>query len=206
MPKFRKQILSLAGVGTALLASVCCTAPLLVAAGAVGMGVSQLTLLATLKPYLIALSLGLVSYGVFRSYRARNQTCGDPASPCADGPQRMDTLRSTKVIAWTAALVASFLIAFPYLNQNHAISGRSNTEIGDIPRRPADAVFLVKELKSECCLGAINYALKGVNGYLGVQGDYAGRKLMVWFDPLKTNGRKIEAAINDTPFKADRIQ
>ena len=96
-----------AAVVTGFLASICCVGPLvLVVAGIGGAWVSDLTILDPLRPWLMAMTLGLLAFAHVRYWRERRR-----AAACSCPP----TARRSALWLWFGtALVAVTLLA-PYV-------------------------------------------------------------------------------------------
>jgi hypothetical protein len=100
--------LALATIGGALAASACCLGPVvfsLLGAGALGAASVKLE---PYRPWLIGLTVLLVSMAFYGAYRP-NQT-----EACHDGVCTPQTRRTAKMLAWIIAAVAALLIAFPH--------------------------------------------------------------------------------------------
>ncbi len=96
-----------AAVVTGFLASVCCVGPLvLVVAGIGGAWVSDLTILDPLRPWLIAMTLGLLGFAHVRHWRGRRA-----ATACGCPPEAS---RSAFWLWFGTALVVVTLLA-PYV-------------------------------------------------------------------------------------------
>ncbi len=96
-----------AAVVTGFLASICCVGPLiLVVAGIGGAWVADLTILDPLRPWLIAMTLGLLGFAHFRYWRGRRAEAA-----CACPPAH----RRSALWLWVGtALIAVALLA-PYV-------------------------------------------------------------------------------------------
>lgn len=194
----------LAATMAAILASACCSVPLLAVAAVLGVGGSQLTVLTSLKPYLIAASVVLLGYGFYRAYRYRD-CCGDSStssdvSESAACPSRIFSSTWAQKISWIAAVIVAASIALPYM-QNF----RTGIEVSTSSHSLPDATFAVPELKSECCTGAVQFALKDVPGLERAEADIHTHQLSVWFDSKKTDTEMILKALNDSPYKASLL-
>jgi len=98
----------LAGTVSAIGASACCALPLvLVSLGVGGAWVSQLRALERFFPMFVACAVGAFGFGFYRLYIRR---C-EPDAACAV-PK---TQRRQRVAFWAALILATGLIAFPYL-------------------------------------------------------------------------------------------
>ena len=122
----KTTLTSIGGVIAAMLASLCCIAPLILAV----LGVSSITAFAFLeayRPYLIGFTITLVGIAFFFTYRKREVKC-------EDGTCRV--VRASlwnKIGTWTATLIAVGAIAFPYFGftaspSKSAANGALNVE------------------------------------------------------------------------------
>ena len=95
-------VVSLAALGSVIAASSCCLPllPFIFAAGAAGTSV----FIAQLRPYLLVLSVLLIAFGFYKSWRAKQCNCK---------PSRISTF-----ILWFSAIVVFLFIFFPQVIAN----------------------------------------------------------------------------------------
>src|SRR5215469_2819588 len=95
-------IASIAALGSVIAASSCCLPllPFLFAAGAASTSV----FLAQFRPYLLVLSVLLVAFGFYKSWRAKQCNCK---------PSRVSTF-----LLWFSAIVVLLMILFPQVIAN----------------------------------------------------------------------------------------
>ncbi len=95
-------VASLAAVGSVIAASSCCLPllPFLFAAGAA----STSAFVAELRPYLLVLSVLLIAFGFYKSWRAKQCNCK---------PSRISTF-----LLWFSAIVVFVFIFFPQVIAN----------------------------------------------------------------------------------------
>ncbi len=103
---------SLAALGSVIAASSCCIPllPFLFAAGAAGTSV----FVGKLRPYLLVVSVLLIAFGFYRSWRAKQCNCK---------PSKIST-----VLLWFSAIVVFLFIFFPQVIANlvaDILSGKS---------------------------------------------------------------------------------
>jgi len=93
---------SLAALGSVIAASSCCIPllPFLFAAGAAGTSAS----VGKLRPYLLVVSVLLIAFGFYRSWRAKQCNCK---------PSKIST-----VLLWFSAMVVFLFIFFPQVIAN----------------------------------------------------------------------------------------
>src|SRR5437660_11762669 len=90
-------VVSLAALGSVIAASSCCVPllPFIFAAGAAGTS----AFIAQLRPYLVVLSVLLIAFGFYKSWRAKQYSCK---------PSRISTF-----ISWSLAILELVCIVFP---------------------------------------------------------------------------------------------
>jgi len=95
-------VASLAALGSVIAASSCCLPllPFLFAAGAAGTS----AFVAHLRPYLLVLSVLLIAFGFYKSWRAKQCNCK---------PNRISTF-----LLWFSAFVVFIFIFFPQVIAN----------------------------------------------------------------------------------------
>src|SRR5256886_5488697 len=95
-------VVSLAALGSVVATSSCCLPllPFVFAAGAAGTS----AFIAQLRPYLLVLSVLLIAFGFYKSWRAKQCNCK---------PSRMSTF-----ILWFSAIVVFLFIFFPQVIAN----------------------------------------------------------------------------------------
>ena len=125
----KKASLFAAGsVFAAIVASFCCILPIVFAlTGFSILGASAL--FDAWRPYLLGVTLGLLTLGFYFAYRPARQECS-PDSTCA----MPKTNRSGRLLLWLAAAAVILFAAFPYYSGFVAellLSGASSTSASD---------------------------------------------------------------------------
>lgn len=117
-PEEPRPKLAAASIGAAIVAafvsSLCCIGPLVLAALGLG-GAGLLVKLEAYRPYLAAVTLGLLGAGFYLTYRRRR-----PAGTSASGSPACDCVvpkahRFGRIALGVATVVVAALLAFPYL-------------------------------------------------------------------------------------------
>ena len=111
LPVARRGIgASIAAIGAALLASLCCIGPVLFVTAGVGAGLAKQ--FEPLRPVFTILTVALMAAGFYSVYGRRGKN-GD-ASCDADGVCNVPRKRTRdKVLLWAAALIALALHTYP---------------------------------------------------------------------------------------------
>jgi mercuric ion transport protein len=107
----RSLAASIAAVGAALVASLCCIGPVLFVT--LGVGAGMATRFEPLRPLFTVLTVGLLALGFYSVYGKRPATTS-AASCDVDGNCTVPRSRTRdKVLLWIAALVALIVLTFP---------------------------------------------------------------------------------------------
>ena len=105
-----EKYLAVGGVLGAIAASSCCVLPLvLVSLGATGTWIGGLSVMAPYKPFVVAGTVALLSYGYYLVYRPQ-RTCA-PDEVCA----RPLPSRFVKLALWAATVLVVVAASFDYL-------------------------------------------------------------------------------------------
>jgi len=190
----KKTIVASGGIFAAILASTCCVTPLLALAGALGIGVAQLTFLISIKPYLIAISFIAIVYNIYKAYKPTKNTC------CSVSDTKSSTgnkIFKSKAFLWAIAIFTVIILLLPYMG---IAQTRANPY--QMKKKIVKTEYYAEKLTQSCCIGIVEYSLKKVDGYEKLEANTEKRLLTVWYDANKTNAEKIKEAINKTPYKA----
>lgn len=110
-PTGREKFLATGGMIGALAASACCILPLvLFSLGIGGAWIGNLTALYPYKPYFVTIALLFLAGGFYMAYRKPKTAC-EAGSYCATPASG----RVLKISLWSAALLVSAALAFPYV-------------------------------------------------------------------------------------------
>ncbi|APD06023.1 hypothetical protein UJ101_00476 [Flavobacteriaceae bacterium UJ101] len=110
---------SISAIFLALLACTCCVGPFLALAGLIGVSASQLAWLASVKNYLIAFSLMVIFYNLYKAYfPSKKQDCCsiDENQPTLQkNEQKIVSFFQSKLFLWSIAIVTLLILLLPYL-------------------------------------------------------------------------------------------
>ena len=106
----REGVLVGGSVIAAILASVCCIGPILIAVLGVGVGVAGVfPLFEAIRPYLAILTIALFGIALFMTYRKQKEECAEGEACAVPSSKRLQ-----KTILWIAGVVALLSLTFPY--------------------------------------------------------------------------------------------
>ena len=112
-----QNLTAIGGVLGAIAASSCCILPLvLFSLGVSGAWIGNLTALAPYQPYFIAGTVGLLGYGYWLVYRARQTACADDQACARPLPNRIVLIGLILATLLVVAAIAFDLFAPRFLN------------------------------------------------------------------------------------------
>jgi len=191
--------LSLASIGSAILASLCCIGPLL--AAALGLGIfGAAAVFETLRPYLVGLTALLLGGAFYAAYYPKNQRCdGDACSA-------ESRLGAGKTVLWFVAVLVTFVSAFPYYSPLiWKLLGRSAPVIvstGATSAAVSAAAFRVEGMTCGGCAAAVEAALTELKGVHKANVSYEESRAAVEYDPSSVSPEEILRTIARTGFRA----
>ena len=108
---------SISAVVTALAACTCCIGPLMALAGMLGVSALQLVWLASIKNYLIAFSLSIIAYNLYRAYYPKEESCCSLPNDVSLNEKELKTVSffQSKTFLWTVAILTVLILILPYL-------------------------------------------------------------------------------------------
>jgi mercuric ion transport protein len=99
---------ALGAIGAAVGASACCIGPVAFSLAGVGALGASAVRLEPYRPWFIAITVACVGLALYGAHRPL------PSAPCSGGTCEPASRRRARIIAWLAAAIAAFVIAFPY--------------------------------------------------------------------------------------------
>ncbi len=180
----------------ALAASACCVGPLLLALVGLG-GASLLGRIASLRPYLMALTVVLLGTGFLLAYRRRAPAAASPDCAC----ERPRITLSGRVALWFATVAAAGLFVAPYVVAAWAGHSRSGpVETAGM----ATTTLVVPSMSCASCAPAISNALAKVEGVRQVSIHLERRTVTVGYVPGRASPEALISAVKRAGYDAQR--
>ena len=170
----KKERRTIAGViVTALAASVCCIGPLvLLGLGVGGAWIGNLTALEPFRPYLMAVTLGVLGYAFYRIYKPKAEDC-EPGSFCENPKSH----RINKITLWISTVFVLGLLATPYVVAE--LAARENADADRLSRQLADlkeVTLDVPGMNCEACPFTVQKSLKQLDGVVTAKATLEDKK------------------------------
>ena len=185
-----------AGVFSAFAASLCCITPVLAfLSGATGLA-STFSWMEPARPWLIALSVGLLGFAWYQKLKPRTAA----EIQCACEENRKTPFLQTKTFLGIVTVLAALMMAFPWYGSLVFPEDQSTTVI--VPADQVETVsYRVEGMTCPSCEEHVRHGASGVKGVIDVTADYRTGKAVVRFDRGQTNDEAIRRAIAATGYK-----
>lgn len=185
-----------AGVFSAFAASLCCITPALAfLSGATGLA-STFSWMEPARPWLIALSVGLLGFAWYQKLKPRTAA----EIQCACEENRKTPFLQTKTFLGIVTVLAALMMAFPWYGSLVYPEDQTTTVI--VPADQVETVsYRVEGMTCPSCEEHVRHGASGVKGVIDVTADYRTGKAVVRFDRGQTNDEAIRRAIDATGYK-----
>lgn len=184
---------SIGSIVTAIVASLCCIGPAVLAiAGAGSLG--AFAALEQFRPYFIGLTALLLGVAFYLTYRKREVKCED-GSCKIEGAGKWN-----KIGVWGATIIAALAISYPYLAANPSAA----TNAAFAPN--ATVVLEVKGMTCAACASHVQSALSEVKGVHRASVEYETGKGVVEYDPALVQPEALIQRVDRTGYKATVAQ
>ena len=186
-------------IGGAILASVCCIGPVVLAGLSVG-AVAAAQSLASWRPVFLALTTIFLGAGFYFTYRKpRQEACTGEACEVPG------LARWSRLVLWVVTIVVLVLVTFPYyygplrgaLDKPAKVVGRASAS-----PQLAKAELEITGMSCEGCAVVVKNKLLETAGVAEAEVDYPAGRARVKYDPAKTATSKLIEAVNSAGYRA----
>ena len=187
-------------IGVAVLASVCCIGPVVLA----GLGIGAVTAaqqFAPLRPYFLALTAVLLGLGFYFAYRKPR-----PAAVCDGEACEMPRVaRWGRPLLWIATVMVVALVTFPYYYGPLRAAFDKPEQVAPVPAKAAQLATVGLKVSGMTCGGcavSVKNALLETPGVTAAEVDWEAGRVKVQYDAARVTTTKLLEAVNKTGFKA----
>jgi len=184
-----------AGLLTAVAASLCCITPVLALLGGASGLASSFSWIEPFRPYLIGLTILVFAFAWYQKLKPQKQV------DCDCEADNKKSFWQSKSILGIVTVVAALLIAFPYYAKTFYPKPQEIKVVVVDKTNIQQAVFKIKGMTCESCTQHVNSEISKVTGIITFQTSYENANSIVKFDNSKTSVDSIAAAINSTGYK-----
>lgn len=183
-----------AGVLTAIASSLCCITPVLALIAGTGGVASTFSWLEPLRPYLIGLTVLVLSFAWYQKLKAKKKV------DCHCEIEEKPKFFQTKIFLGIVTVFSVIMLAFPYYSGvfyfNTEKQYSSNIGISKINK----VEFSIKGMTCNSCEEHVNYEINKLSGIIKSDVSYNKGNAIIEFDASQTNISKIENAIRATGY------
>lgn len=188
----KTTVSSVGGIISAIVASLCCIGPVVLAL----LGVGSIGLFSTLepyRPYLIGLTVVLIGFAFYLTYRKREVIC-------EDGTCRIEgASKWNKVAVWLVTVAAAAAIAFPYLGLQPTAAVN--------PAVPSEAVAVLQINGMDCpaCAAGVEGMLASIKGVHQAKVDFDKEQATIEYEPNVVSAQTFVNRVNETRYEATLV-
>lgn len=184
-----------AGLLTAVAASLCCITPVLALLGGASGLASSFSWIEPFRPYLIGLTVLVFAFAWYQKLRPKKPV------DCDCEADNKKSYWQSKSFLGIVTVVAALLIALPYYAKAFYPKPQEIKVVVVDKTDIQQAVFKIKGMTCESCTQHVNNEISKVKGIVAFQTSYENANSIVKFDNSKTSVDSIAAAINNTGYK-----
>lgn len=184
-----------AGLLTAVAASLCCITPILALLGGVSGLASSFYWIEPFRPYLIGLTFLVFAFAWYQKLKPQKQV------DCDCEADNKKSFWQSKSFLGIVTAVAGLLIAFPFYAKTFYPKPQEMKVVVVDKTTIQQAVFNIKGMTCESCTQHVNNEISKVKGIITFQTSYENANSTVKFDNSKTSIESIAVAINSTGYK-----
>jgi copper chaperone CopZ len=192
-----KRVLStVGGVVTAIVASLCCIGPVVVALIGVG-SIGAFSAFEAYRPYLVGITVAILGLAFYLTYRKREVKCEDGSCTVESAG------KWNKVSVWGATVIAAVALAFPYFGASLLATG--STVPQQTPTQSveyATTILDVDGMDCKACAAGLQATLGRIEGVRKANVEYEQGKAIIEYDPAKVQPKRFVEQIDEAGFKA----
>jgi copper chaperone CopZ len=174
----------------AVLTSLCCIGPLLLAGFGIG-SVAFFSRFDAFRPYLILASVLLLAPAFYFAYRKREVKC-------EDGSCKIESaVKWNKISVWFAVLIVAGFIAFPYLG----FTKSGQNQLNENPKFQT-VELKINNMDCEACALALQSQLKNINGVKDANVDFSKANAKINYDPVQVSASKFVKVLTESGYSA----
>jgi copper chaperone CopZ len=181
----------------AVTASLCCILPLIAAViGFTGFAASQF--FERWRPYLLAVTFGLLAVGFYLAYRRPREAC-EVGSVC----ERTPIGRWNRAALWLVAVLVVVLAAFPYYSGWVARAVTKAKGPAEVPAQSsqAHAVLKIDGMVCGSCAALLEKKLSQMPGVRRAEVSFEKKQAILDYDPRSVDPSRFAKSVTDAGYK-----
>jgi mercuric ion transport protein len=196
----KRNLLLVGSLGSAVLASLCCIGPVLVAVTGVGT-LAAAGALETWRPYLLALTGLLLAGGLLLVYRQSRAACA-PGSSCSATPMSRASVGLIALLVTGVVAVS----AFPYYS-GPVVEARSRNAVqgkADGATALKTVTFSVSGMTCASCARGLEASFRNLAGVKEAKVDYDAKRATISYDPAKQSEQALRKLVTDAGYSIEK--
>lgn len=189
----KTSLSTVGGIITAVVASLCCIGPVLVALVGIG-SVGAFAVFEAYRPYLIGATVLLLGVAFSLVYRKREVHCEDGTCKIQDAG------KWNKVGIWSATFLAAIAIAFPYLGVTPSSSVNTGVQGNAV------VTLSIEGMDCNACAKGVEGSLASIKGVRKANVEYEEGKAVIEYDPATVKPNAFVDRVNKNGFTAAIIE
>ena len=190
---------AVAGVGifAAVAASLCCVTPLLALLAGSSSMAANFSWIAPARPYLIALSIVVLIFAWYQQLKPASNVVD-----CICEPATKSAFLKSKSFLSIVTIGAIVMMTLPLYAKMFYPKAKAQVVPVAIINNKVQVSYNIQGMTCEACEEHVNIELSIVKGVVAYATSYANKNSTITFDKSIVDIKKIEAAINNTGYKA----
>ena len=190
---------AVAGVGifAAVAASLCCVTPLLALLAGSSSLAANFSWIAPARPYLIALSIVVLIFAWYQQLKPASNVVD-----CICEPATKSAFLKSKSFLSIVTICAIVMMTLPLYAKMFYPKAKAQVVPVAIINNKVQVSYNIQGMTCEACEEHVNIELSKVKGVLTYSTSYDNKTSIITFDKSIVDIKKIEAAINNTGYKA----
>lgn len=192
------NISSVSSVVTAVVESLCCIGPALLAIVGVG-SLGFFGALESYRPYFIGLTAVLIALAFYLTYRKKEVMCEDGTCKVVKAG------KWNKISVWTSAVIALTAILLSYVNFAPTASVASVTQ-SDTQSHYATAILNIKGMDCEACANGLQASLSQLKGVRSAEVKYKDESAIMNYNSAIVAPSAFVKLITKAGYKATVVK
>ena len=195
-----RTLLLISSLGSAVLASLCCIGPVLVAVTGVGT-LAAAGAIETWRPYLLALTGLLLFSGLLLVYRQSKAAC-IPGSGCSSKPVSRAGIGLIAILVLGVVAVS----AFPYYAGSVVEAGSRSAKQRktDSSASLKTSTFSISGMTCPSCARGLEASFRNLAGVSEAKVDYDAKRATISYDPAKQNEQALRKLVTDAGYSTEK--
>ena len=185
----------MAGIFTAIAASLCCITPVLAFLGGASGLASSFSWIEPYRPYLIGVTITVFVFAWYQKIKPQKQI------DCDCEADNKKTFWQSKLFLAIVTVIAALLIAFPYYAKIFYPTPQEMKVIVVDKNNMATVQLNISGMDCEGCTEHINGELSKVSGVIEAKTSYKNANAIVKFDNTKTSVDSLVSIVNNIGYK-----